>query len=517
MQFFSSVYYGVLVFMIILPVFFLAAWWLKLINWKDIRIIAIALFIVAAAILMVFSPLITIGQSGLSKLSTDDLIAPAEIFNFSKIIRYFRPVNTSIQYYFPGFALSAMFLFFFSGNIKQNNWFLLSPGKNFAVLMILLFFLCLAVSCNFLWLELLFLLFLFCLIYILYKIWPFLPALEKLMVITLGFFSLFLLKFSHLPLLKSFSMYETALMVLPLQGLRSIQRAVILILPLILVMAAIGIARFREQLPTKISRKTLIIGFIICITVMIYENIINITEPIPICKNHLMKPLNIGIDSAIYRVIPFKSNQIILELPFLYSPYIPISNSDYMFQWRFHQNVLLNGASSVIPKETFHLLKKIIGSKQIQFPNEAKLKKLIQNFSVNYIIFHLNLFPKNNVSETDLSIIRNNIDKIRNYGEVVFKNSQTIVMKIQENIPIKKISRTYSYFHLSAKKIAIFLKEPYQGSVSILCNGNLLENKLLNGHYLELDFSKNQLHISKNQIEIAFTTPIMLQQISLKE
>jgi hypothetical protein len=178
---------------------------------------------------------------------------------------------------------------------------------------------------------------------------------------------------------------------------------------------------------------------------------------------------------------------------------------------------LLNGKTSLEPRRYFSGLKSIIGRLQKKFPDETALKVLIQNYSVDYVIFHWELLSPFQHDPNAKEKTMQKINSIRKYGEVVYNENNATILRIQENIPVDAIIRTYSLYHLKNNRLEVTLKEPYLGKVSIFFNNQLLEKRYVESRCFDLIFKGNGLEISGNRIELRFDKPVMLYEAKLKK
>jgi hypothetical protein len=239
----------------------------------------------------------------------------------------------------------------------------------------------------------------------------------------------------------------------------------------------------------------------------------NIPFPLPVAQKTMMKPLP-KPDFQVYGKLPFKKNLVLLEIPFYFK--LITRNSIYLLNWRLHQNYLLNGKTSVNPAGYMKHLEKIIGKYQKRFPNERALKTLIEQYSLNYIIFHWNLlsrYQKNPDVKKELMPL---IQSLRRYGEIEYDDDRVTVLKVQENFPIDRVIRHYSWFHLQRNRVVVRLKKPYSGKVEIFFNGSLLEKRDVTTDIFELDLREQKFHIRGNEIEFRFRERILLKDIELR-
>lgn len=506
-QFFSSIYYGVHLWIFLIPAFLIFAVILKLLTFRDFLKLLLALSIGLAFIIFIFQPYATIAQPTLEKDSSRTSISGTDLFSYSRILLLFfdYPEKLALNL-FPGFTFFLFLIFFLvSGlnNKKMKTFMFIALVVLTTVMVCLAFF-------NAKILDIVFIIFLFLILTVVIVTWKRMIKWEKLILLTFSFYFILFLKFEGLYFLNEFSFFEFLNGLLPLEGLSAMRRTYLIILPFLIILAGIGGAKFLESLGHMKKKKVLVLSaFIFCF--MILENI---PLPLPITKRQLMKPLP-HYNLEVYQKLPFKKNKIILEIPFYFR--MVTRNSIFFLNWQFHQNYLLNGKTSLEPHRYFSGLKSIIGRLQKKFPDETALKLLIQNYSVDYIIFHWELLSRYQHDPKTKEKTMRKINSIRKYGEVVYNENNATILRIQENIPVDAIIRTYSLYHLKNNRLEVTLKEPYLGEVSIFFNNQLLGKRYVESRCFDLIFEANGLEISGNRIELKFDKPVMLYETKLKK
>jgi hypothetical protein len=155
----------------------------------------------------------------------------------------------------------------------------------------------------------------------------------------------------------------------------------------------------------------------------------------------------------------------------------------------------------------------IIGRHQNEFPNEEKLKRMISKYSVTHIIFHWDLIAK--FQNQPRRKMQERVNQIINYGKIIYSDEKHTVMKTKEYIPIKRIIRTYSQYHLRKKQVKVVLSEKYSGNITIFLNNRLVRRQKIDSEFVSIDLREWPLSISGNRIEIVFKQPVMLNSIEL--
>lgn len=504
-QFLSSVYYGVLLWAMLIPVFLFFSLLLKIVSFAKLRFVLISLFLGFLLIVLVFHPFIIYNQTRVKHFD-NQLIIPTNLFSFSKFFSLFfdKPVIKK-PHLFLGFTFLIFVLIFFS-------YFTIK--KKFTVFGILFFSSLLMgflVYVNIFVMELFFLIFLCFLLFIIIKGWRKIDKWIKLILLTFSTFFLFMLKFPSLGLERSYTLFNLFYTLLPVEGLKYIKRAFYMILPLLIVFATIGASKWLgERLRDNSAKKRLV--FLLILALMIIENCRDNSGFFK--KGEYMESMS--QDQRIYRELPFKKNKIILEIPYYFHE--RNRNGYYTLNWRFHQNYLLNGKISLRPWKYYRNLSKIIGKFQINFPTKYSLRRLIQDYSVNYIIIRWELLKKyagvlKNPGIKEKMVKR--IKAVKEYAEVIYDDVSCMVLKIQEYRPVKRIGRTYSYFHLRNNLLKIKLKSWHKGKVNIVLNGKLVQTIHVNDRYFIMNFKDRKLSLSGNRIDLFFNKRISLKDIEI--
>ncbi len=501
MQIMASLYYGAILWGLLIPLFLIAALILKIISLKDFKQSLFYLFIGLILILLIFSPFLTITQPEQSESDGHSLVTALDLFYYSKIISKIFGFDPKVQalYFFPGFSFLLFILFFivsFIDNKKYKNLLFLFLAV-LSVLLTCFVFLNNAAS------DWLFLAFLGITASAVIAGWKNMDKWTKLVTISLAFFMLFFISFPHIPLLKTISLFDVFSKVMPVQGLRAIRRICFICLPFLITIAAIGGAR-SFKLFEDFNKKKKFLFIALILSLMIVENIR--LEKQKKRMTELQKP-----SSDVYKLLPFNKDKIILEIPFYFGFNQP-HNSAYTLSWSEHRNLLLNGFTPNEPFGYIHELSSILGRYQNNFPSEEKLRNLINKYSVTHVIFHWD-----RIHDETRDLIRTRVNQIKKFGKIVYRDEKNTILRTQEYIPIKNIIRTYSLYHLRKKRIEIVLYETYSGRITIRLNNRLVRRRELNSERIHIDLKHWPMSVSGNRIEVNFKRPVRLKAMELIE
>ena len=355
-------------------------------------------------------------------------------------------------------------------------------------------------------LNFLFLIFLFLILIVIIRSWKMMVNWEKLIVLTFSFYSLLSLDFGVLRFLKLTSLLDLIHIMVPFGGLKNTQRVYLIILPFLVIIATLGA---EQLLKTFKPQKKIVLIF--CSGLIVFFMLLeNIPFPLPIQKSRIMKPLS-NYNLRVYKELPFKQNRIVLEIPFNFK--LIARNSIYLLNWKFHQNYLLNGKTSIKSPRYIINLKALIGVNQKKFPTDFILKTLIEKYSVNYVIFHWDLLSRYQNNPHVRSEMLKKIKLTKNYSQIEYDSKEATILKIQENFPLKSIKRCYSLAHLKKNRLKTSLKASYSGEVEIYFNDYMIECRALNTDVFIVDFFNQKLDISGNKIELKFEKPVFLKDI----
>lgn len=504
LQFLSSVYIGFILYGIFIPFLLLFSLILRIVSLKDMRFLILMFLLTAIIILIIYSPFILHNKSN-AKAFDNHLVRAKHIFTDSKIISsiYNEKIKTSPKL-FPGFIFTFFTLIPFVYYVKKKKVILLLISS-------VLIMTC-AVYINLLFLDIFLLIFLFFLVFLIIKSWKYFDKWIKLSVLLLSTYFMFFFQISQFGFEQPISLFGMLYSLIPIGGLREIKRAALMVLPFFIVFATVGADKYFTNF-NKYSKKTRYIIFLILLFFLLIEN--KKGSYVFHKPKHFIKKTQVSINyNNVYKKIPYKKNKILLELPFYFR--IKNRNSMYFENWKYHKNITLNGKISIIDKKYFRELFEIIGLKQNKLSNET-LRKLINNYSVNYIVVHLELlsdFIKMNRNIIKKEYI-NMIKELDKYAEIVYINNHHIVIKIQEKYPLKKILRTYSYYHLKNNRIELKLSKNYTGIISLFLNKKLIKTINISADKVIFDLSNNDINFDKNTLEIVFENKIILNDISI--
>ena len=507
LQFISSMYYGIYIWTLIIPIFLLVSLILRITNFNEIIKISIYLIIGFFFITIIFYPYLVYGQSGVSKSFDFSLVNSLDLFSHSKLLSLFVDYsNKKSSLFFPGFIFSSFILMFFVTKLKAKK------NITFLLLFLMLLVMCLTVVKPSAILDILLLIFLLLLLFLFLFTWGKRNNLEKLIFVTVAFHFILLIHTEFIPFLKNISLYYLYYQIFPVQGLRAIKRIFPILLPLFILLAAIGLENYLKEKKQLFSKKSFFLLVTFVYLFMICENIINIPKSLPI----FMGKLSSKGKSEIYEKIPYNKNKILLEIPFYFQRFKGRLIGDYMLNWRFHKNALVNGRVRT-STEHFSDLKRILGKYQEKFPTEDKLKKLLHNYGASHVLFHLDLLKTNGIDENRKQKILKNIYNIKKFGNVIAKDNNNILMEVKENIPIKNIIRTYSLYHLKRNRVVVKLKERYKGKFKIFFNNVFIKEGKGNSKYFSVNFKNHTLNKSGNQIKIEFEKKVKIKNVFLAE
>ncbi len=504
-QFMSSIYYGVFLWGIMIPLFFIFAFLLKMVSFARLRQQVTFLLIAALLIMFIFYPFIDQNKSGENKFQ-GNLVRSLDIFAYSKVLTFFleKKTNTASRL-FPGFLFTFFFLVLFWINLPKRRVASCVVLSGSVVVMSILAFI------NLFILELVFLIFLVLLLVLTVILWKYVDRWTKLMVLSLAAFFLFFFKLSLFGISGDITLFGLFNLFLPVEGLRHIYRAAFVMMPFFIVGATLGATKLFGSWNGYSNRKKQII-FLVLLALLLSENK---WYPFSFLNPSKFRMEEKKTNLEVYKYLPFKKNKIILEVPFNFSGLQ--KNSRYTINWIIHQNALLNGKVSIRPASYLKKLKNVIGPYQMQLLTEKRLTRLIRNYSVNYIIFHLDLFKKK-IRNPEFPIKKYFLEKLESVGQIaklVYENDKTILIKIQEYFPIKNITRTYSYYHLKKNRLFYKLLKKYNGKIRLFLNQKLL--KIMDSAYNEIvvDLRKEKLNVEGNTISLIFDRPVKLLGIEI--
>jgi len=501
MEFLACVYLGTSLGLFLLPAFILFAWVLRLIDWRGLLKTAAWFLLALGLIGAVFLPFLR--QSQVFDIpGRNPGVSAAELFQFPRyLVFWLGEPNVKTQALFPGLAIMACFvLFFVPLRTKRRLLFFLALFAPVPALAVLAF------SPGPL-LEALFLLWAVMLAAALALKWREISGPERLVAVSFFFFVLVNLNFDFLPGLSSLSLYGIFNKLLPpLRGLRQIQRAFILVLPVLTAMAATGAARHFRWAGKDLRLRLTAAALFVLVTAE------NINLPIILSPGSIMRSIS-HKDAEVYSRLPFRSNLVVLEIPYYLR--LPAGNAQYLLNWRFHQNYLLNGKARVRPLDYWLKLSRIIGQFQKDFPTDSQLQRLLQGYSVQRVIIHWDLLRTYQRRNFNRQRTWAKIQRLQDYGRVVAADDRTVVIEVQEFVPVTAVIRTYSDFHLRRHRLYLKLKDPPELPVIVRLNGKEAPPPSVSGNQLLVDLRRQELKATGNRVEIRFTGPQTVRAVEL--
>ncbi len=508
LQISASAFYGFCSWFLFIPLIILSAFLLRVSSIPEIKNYLFYLLIGIVLIFFVFSPYLgtqseIIGPKDLT-IDSNNLITGNILFYYSKILNFFFKHNPGVNiYYFPGFVFVFFVLSYAVSFIdKRKIKFFALAGLCLLSVLISLF-----VYISHTVLDYLFLLLLLSAFLIVALNWRKIAKLEKLVILCFSLFFLIFVYFPHIPLLKSVSIYSLIQYVFPMfgVGLRSTSRALFILAPFMVFFATLGAVRLFSFRNGRNYSKVFVFGLVFVL--MFMENYR------PDRQRIMMEAL--PEESEIYQFIPKNGNQIILEIPFHFNNLS--NNIDYIFNQRQHHNPIINGKSTYRPMAYLMDLSRIITPRQINFPTEQKLRLLIQNYSATHIIFHWELIEKNIRGQASIREIRNRVEKIKRFGNIIYDSETHTILKTLEYLPVKKIDRSFSLYHLRKHPIEIHLDSHYKGEIRIFLNSRFYQKKEVSNKKIDIDLRHGPLEKSGNQVRIVFDKAVRIEKITFEK
>jgi hypothetical protein len=514
LQFLASIYYGVFLWILVIPLFIVLAMFLKIIPFYQIRYLLYLLLIGSLLIMLVFYPYITHNTPAVYK-SDFSLTTIPELFSGAKILTLFLGDTIGVkQNLFPGFFFTVSILLFFFSFVKR---FKLSIGL-MAIAISLVMSLLVYLSHHLL--NLSFLLLLSWLLYICVSNWKQISSWDKLIVLWITAISVFLIQL-RLPFTSTsimpFGLFSA---VLPIGGLHVLKRVFVMLLPFTVVLASVGAERFivgqkKKAVFFSPAHKLAPMTFLILLLILAAENV----------RNPFIYLLNSGEDSVmkvlpkvnpLYKHLPANPDKVLLEIPFYFRR--RLKNADYMLNFRFHQSHLLNGKVSFLPRTYYRKLSSVIGMYHLKFPDENSLKCLIQDYSVDYVIIHRDrLIKYQSIHRTpvDWNHLLERVKATSGLCDIVYRDSGHIVLHLKEKAPITEIVRTYSKYHLHTKGLNVQLSNVFEGKIDVFLNHKHLYSKNIKDSQINLTFHQRSLLRNGNKIKVLFPKPVLVKKVHL--
>jgi len=521
--FFTEIYYGMFFWIFILPVFLISSLLFRMCSLREMKWLLICLLFFSLLILFVFHPFVLRQEKENLRHGAQTLLQmrPEDFLSGNSLTSLLLRKPYGGTHYFPGNLFMAALVLFFTSRLKRR--------KNLATWLLLAFLLALGLVLflNRFCVQLLFLLFILLLVFLTTRGWSRILNLEKVILVTSSAFFVLLLEFDALPILKVLVPYKILYAAIPgIGGLRGIDRVVLpLAMPFWISMAAVGFRNFfggpgdppgnlgsKARADTPVSgnsggAKQWALGLLI-IPLLYLENV---------TRDYIMQPLP-GRET-VYDAIPFKQNQVLLEIPWDYGVKKYYQNGIYMYNWQFHQNFIMNGSGAFIPVEYVKEVNRILNSGSDPFPSDSSIRRLIEAYSVSYVIFHWDLMKSSypRLYETMAGKMKEKIKQIRSYGKIVYASDDHTVIQVQEFVPVREIIRTYSRSHLKRNSIRMELAVPYRGELKIELNGKTVQTESIDGADVRCDFRKNDLSTDGNRIKFRFGSDVLVKTIRLEK
>lgn len=494
MEMFACIHTGMVTWVFLLPGTVLAAWALRLVDLRRLLRLAGWFLLALLLVLAIFYPYLQRGGEQ-QETGGNRGVQPADLFGRAA---WLAPRTDAPPPLLPGVAVLAGIALFF---VRVR------PGRRLAAFLLLFApvpaLIALAARPG-PWLEALFLSWLALLALALLRGWKQAAAGERLLALAAACFLLLQLRLEYLPGLRSFSLFGAVLSLLPpLRDLRFIERAFFSGLPLFIALAAAGAARLPQLAGGGARARRW--GAALALLVAA-ENL-----HLPPAGLSIMRPIP-RRDTGAYAAIPFQADQVVLEIPYHFIH--PVRNSTYLLNWRFHRNFLLNGKGRARPVRYWRELSAIIGRRQDGFLTDARLRRLLHDYSVNWVVIHWDLLRLQLRRSFDRGRILADIGRLRRFGRLAASSGAYAVVEVGEFAPVSEIVRTFSDFHLQRHALAVELKSPPSG-VSARLNNASLPPPLLSGRRLFLDLRGCPLRTDGNRVELRFDRPVDVRRVWL--
>jgi hypothetical protein len=500
-QFFTEIYYGVHLILILLPLLLAAALWQKMLSPRRLIAVLVSLLVVGLLIIAIFYPFVGSARSqGFERAyHPDTLMLPRELFTSSRLLGLFSGGEPGIgKILFPGLALAFLLLAFFAGSGKKRAWVLAGLGTMELLLVAL------AIRGGTM-LEVLFVILLASLAVLAWRNWAQFSPAERVLVAASSAFFLLLIGFENLRFLNAFQPYGWIYEHVPgMAGLRGIKRIYPMFFPFWLTLAAV--AGLRLERTARVFRRVPrgVVPLCVC-ALIILENVRfdygGISRPLP-------------EKEAVYAALPYEGNKVVMDWPCSFGQKNPEGTRRQMFSWGYHHNVLVNGKTSFLPGFVYRFGTQI-GSVERAFPTEDKLRRLINYNSVDYVVFHFDEHEGRR-GHADLGDVRGRIASIRNYGEVVYTDPDHVLLRVREMRTVARAVRTYASYHLSRCNVRARWEAPCRGPIRVLLNGRASREFEGQGrNELILDLRHERLEVEGNRLEIIFPEPVRLVEIAL--
>lgn len=288
-----------------------------------------------------------------------------------------------------------------------------------------------------------------------------------------------------------------------ISGLRYLYRGMYVLIPLFFALLAGGIVAAFDKFKPNRYRWILLSIFLIIIRLEIgYWK-----------TSEKSLPLN----SAPYEVIEKNRDRILIEFPFWGTGRI-VHHALYSINTRYHYNYLVNGRVAFRTDALYNVFHK---TETIYVPPIKMLQRLLEKYSVDYMIFHWDLIRENKLkTEGQIEQLRAQIITAAKFVRILADEKQYLVLRLKENFPLRVIHRCYSKFHLSRRDLVLELAEPYEKEIlAFLTQKPEIKAKVSksNPRQIRLSFPNNHFDIKENPIEIHFSDPVKINDIRLEK
>ncbi|MEN8153428.1 MAG: hypothetical protein ABFR75_05345 [Acidobacteriota bacterium] len=491
LQGFFSIYHGFFILGVFLPVFFLVSLLFSTSDWRSIFRFFVYITPFLLILLLIYHPFITvIGKTDVKReLHYESLIDVNKLFNSgSTLYQKAGLSNPKVIKIFPGFLSLALLGLTLTGIRKKKVYFI-------AITMVQLLLVFILKGSVFISNLLFIIIFIQVFLFVFYYRNSYEERIKVLLFSFLIYFILFF-KFSTIFSGIEFSFYGLIIKAIPSFGnFRYLYRGIFILFPIFAVLASLGAQKIMEKVKNKKR-----IFFLILAVILIFENI----KTTPFRSE-------VRFETEKYNKIEKKSNKIILEIPIYKPGYMQIKDSLYTVNTFLHYNYYVNGRVAYRTfDDSIEIFDKVFKNKS--FPDRENVKYLMEEYSVNYIIFNLEKRLPYNRED----IIKRSLE-LKDLCRIIKNNSKTIILKMQENYPLKVIKRRFSYFHLKYRKIYIKLSSPYTGPITLAFPSKKKTKTInvKNSSEITIDFPKINPDMKGNKVRISFEKNVRIKQIDL--
>ena len=489
-----SIYHGFFLIAIFLPLLFLLLLLLRLIDLKAVLRFAAAQVPFLILLVLIFHPFLSSIQDSDLKRSFDY----KSLVDSSRLLSSTSSFYSSIELsgksgikYFPGFISIAFALIALTGiSRKRAAWFIFLFSQ-----FLLMYYLNLK---GFDLISNLFIVLVIAeIIVFIYYNWNNTGIEIKLLfLLFIGYFLIFF-KFSTILGGVEFSIYGVFLKVVPsLSNFRFLYRGILVLLPVFSLIVAFGLIKIIQK------KKYASLITILFLVILGFENY----------AGYNLKEMA-DFNSEKYRSIKKSDDKVILELPVFKPGFGQVRNSRYTVNTRFHHNYYVNGRTAFRSFGSNSILfDRIV--KDRSFPNKEDLKYLLENFSVDYVIFNQHRrFPFSSGQIRERAAELPDLCSIKDEGE------QYIILELFDTSPQRSFIRKYSPFHLKNRKLKFSLEKSYTGRLSVSIKEKDSDNTIIvsDSAVIFIDFPDISPSISGEKVLIRFDEEVKVMKIDLVE